>query len=311
LKFPSPNYPVWVEITKNESGHGGLGWEFGTCLWSPSKDRRGYDYYATMRILEPNDTVLHFYNDKWPDGKRDTRFCAISEVAKKFSEISDTPPSPGRWDNMSPYYRIDLKNFQSLLAPVPLKTISNIYASEIRRDIFKNKPKYYPFVKFGDGVRTAQGRYLGTATPVLCEILQDAAGIESSKEPKEAKKSKTPQKVSRTNHHEEYAEGQRKLRETYFFARNPKLVKEAKEHYGYTWQICGFNFEEKYGSLGIEYIECHHLIPLSERAEEEWEGDNLTNISQVTVLCSNCHRMVHRKKPALGLDKVKKSMSQD
>jgi hypothetical protein len=26
---------VFVEITKENHAHGGPGWEFGTCLWSP------------------------------------------------------------------------------------------------------------------------------------------------------------------------------------------------------------------------------------------------------------------------------------
>lgn len=44
---------VWVEITRDEHGHGGEGWGFGTCLWSPERDNAGHDRYAIMR-QQPN-----------------------------------------------------------------------------------------------------------------------------------------------------------------------------------------------------------------------------------------------------------------
>lgn len=41
------------------------------------------------------------------------------------------------------------------------------------------------------------------------------------------------------------------------------LSKAAKRVHGFTCQCCGFNFEQAYGVLGREYIEAHHLVPLS------------------------------------------------
>jgi len=38
---PEPKARVWIEDTKSEHQHGGPGWEFGTCLWSPSTDEKG------------------------------------------------------------------------------------------------------------------------------------------------------------------------------------------------------------------------------------------------------------------------------
>ena len=40
---------IWIEITKSEHKHGGYGWEFGTCLWSPNRNRAGSDSYSLMR----------------------------------------------------------------------------------------------------------------------------------------------------------------------------------------------------------------------------------------------------------------------
>lgn len=54
-------------------------------------------------------------------------------------------------------------------------------------------------------------------------------------------------------------------------------------------EACGFDFEKTYGSLGKGYIECHHLIPLSNFASKRE-----TNLEDLTLLCSNCHRMIHK-----------------
>ena len=52
---------------------------------------------------------------------------------------------------------------------------------------------------------------------------------------------------------------------------------------------CGFDFEATYGTIGIGYAEVHHLLPLAMVAEER-----LTTLDDLAVVCSNCHRMIHR-----------------
>lgn len=56
-------------------------------------------------------------------------------------------------------------------------------------------------------------------------------------------------------------------------------------------EVCKFDFETRYGDIGKEFIEAHHLIPVSKLKENE-----MTKISDLAMLCSNCHRMVHRSK---------------
>jgi len=48
-----PTDNVWLEITKTSHHHGGKGWEFGTCLWSPSKTTDGKDYYRGCATFGP------------------------------------------------------------------------------------------------------------------------------------------------------------------------------------------------------------------------------------------------------------------
>ena len=55
---------------------------------------------------------------------------------------------------------------------------------------------------------------------------------------------------------------------------------------------CGFDFETTYGEIGRNFIEVHHVKPLCS-LNEEVIIDPMTDL---VCLCSNCHRMIHRKR---------------
>lgn len=73
--------------------------------------------------------------------------------------------------------------------------------------------------------------------------------------------------------------------------RNQSLIKKVKKAQGYTCKACELNFTDKYGELGREFIEAHHLKPISELKEDIVELDAYEDF---IVLCSNCHRMIHK-----------------
>lgn len=75
-----------------------------------------------------------------------------------------------------------------------------------------------------------------------------------------------------------------------FLQENPKLF----------CQGCGFDFKKRYGDRGKDFIECHHTKPVSELSVGE-----TTKLADLVLLCSNCHRIVHRKKPWLTIDELK------
>ncbi|MFK4596774.1 HNH endonuclease [Streptomyces pristinaespiralis] len=56
-------------------------------------------------------------------------------------------------------------------------------------------------------------------------------------------------------------------------------------------EACGFDFEEVYGERGAGYIECHHVVPLHEA------GEGRTKLSDLALICANCHRVIHRRAP--------------
>jgi 5-methylcytosine-specific restriction protein A len=64
---------------------------------------------------------------------------------------------------------------------------------------------------------------------------------------------------------------------------------------------CGFDFAAVYGAIGDGFIECHHTRPVSELAPGA-----ITRVEDLALLCANCHRMVHRRRPWLDLDGLAK-----
>lgn len=65
-------------------------------------------------------------------------------------------------------------------------------------------------------------------------------------------------------------------------------------------EVCEFDFEEVYGPVGRGYSEVHHKLPLSE-VESEVE----TRLEDLAIVCSNCHRMIHRRNPPLSMEELK------
>ena len=91
---------------------------------------------------------------------------------------------------------------------------------------------------------------------------------------------------------EGYFEGNKKKRFVNYYERDENLRAAAVGHHGVTCKVCRFNFEDIYGERGKDYIEVHHLRPVSTLGKET----KVDPKSDMTVLCSNCHRMIHRRK---------------
>ena len=98
-----------------------------------------------------------------------------------------------------------------------------------------------------------------------------------------------------------------KLKEKLHLARerNQELVKRAKLHARnrdgrLKCACCGFDFLETYGEIGRGFIEAHHTRPISDLHDDGEE----TKIEELAMVCSNCHRMLHRKRPWLGMDEL-------
>lgn len=78
---------------------------------------------------------------------------------------------------------------------------------------------------------------------------------------------------------------------THVYERSKKNREAAIAIHGTRCIVCGFSFEEKYGDIGRGFVEVHHTVPLSEIGEEI-AVDPATDL---VCICSNCHRMIHRR----------------
>lgn len=67
-------------------------------------------------------------------------------------------------------------------------------------------------------------------------------------------------------------------------------------------EVCEFDFGDVYGKLGEGYIEVHHVLPLHA------SGPTITKLSDLALLCSNCHRMIHRSRPWLTPAKLRERL---
>ncbi len=103
----------------------------------------------------------------------------------------------------------------------------------------------------------------------------------------------------------EFSEGKESLKYHVKRERNTRLITLAKrnfkaKHGTLFCEVCGFNFIDKYGDLGAGFIEAHHIKPVSEMSENE-----KTKVEDIIMVCSNCHSMIHRKRPWLNLNQIK------
>jgi 5-methylcytosine-specific restriction protein A len=84
--------------------------------------------------------------------------------------------------------------------------------------------------------------------------------------------------------------------------RNLSLRDPAIQFHGTSCVVCGFDFGEVYGEWGKGFIEVHHLVPMSSMAKERMTDPK----TDLTVVCANCHRMIHRKRDvALRIDELR------
>ncbi len=66
-----------------------------------------------------------------------------------------------------------------------------------------------------------------------------------------------------------------------------------------TCEVCGFDFLATYGERGRGFIECHHLVPV-----RELRPNSVTTLDDLALLCANCHRMIHARRPWLSVDEL-------
>jgi hypothetical protein len=100
----------------------------------------------------------------------------------------------------------------------------------------------------------------------------------------------------------EQAEGQRTLKLHQSIERKAALVSAFKSSLkSFECTVCEFDFENEYGEIGNAFIECHHTKPVA-----TMRPGQLTKLTDLAAVCSNCHRMLHKAVPMLTIEKLRK-----
>lgn len=102
-----------------------------------------------------------------------------------------------------------------------------------------------------------------------------------------------------------YPEGAKTTVTINAYERNPKARAACIAHHGYVCVACGFDFADRYGDLGKDYIHVHHVNPLK-NVTGEYEVDPVNDLVPV---CPNCHAMIHRVDPCLTIEVLKERLN--
>lgn len=108
---------------------------------------------------------------------------------------------------------------------------------------------------------------------------------------------------------EEAEEGKLATRVHRYRERDRRLVVEAKaqamkQHGRLVCAACSFDFSKRYGEVGANIIDVHHTKPVHTMKPGE-----KTKVTDLVLLCSNCHRVVHSKRKWLDIEQVKEALA--
>lgn len=100
---------------------------------------------------------------------------------------------------------------------------------------------------------------------------------------------------------EEHIEGAVRRVSVNRYERDPEARAKSIQHYGPRCQVCSFDFEVIYGTLGEGFIHVHHTVPLSQ-VGKSYVVDPIKDLRPV---CPNCHAMLHKRVPPYTIDELR------
>lgn len=156
-----------------DSEHGGLGWEFGTCLWSPTERNGGgrWGYWDLMQRIRKDDVVLHLC------GSRNQHFVGHSCADADCYITSQRPPHPGVWEHASRYYRVPLRDYCPFEVPIPLAGVFERLANELTSYHRSHSPvssangRFLFYVPQAGRLQCQNGAYLSEIDSELSHII--------------------------------------------------------------------------------------------------------------------------------------------
>lgn len=85
------------------------------------------------------------------------------------------------------------------------------------------------------------------------------------------------------------------------YERDRRARAKAIQHHGPRCQVCDFDFEVVYGTIGRSFIHVHHTIPLYEIGKSYV----IDPIRHLRPVCPNCHAMIHKRIPPYTIEELR------
>lgn len=178
---------MWLEMSRDPV-HGGPGWSFGECLWSPTTRRGGgkWGYWEIMRKVKTGDTVVHLRGQP-----PNAAFVGYSTVDTDCYTTTERPPEPGEWDHAETFYRVPLRSLAAFPTPIPLESVFSQRRDELLQYHQSHSPvrspdgRYLFFVKQSDRLQCQNGAYLSEFDDELADIVLGSVDFGTSLTPDE------------------------------------------------------------------------------------------------------------------------------
>jgi hypothetical protein len=260
---------AFIEITNLE--HGGLGWELGTCMWSPEKNKAQQKTWSIMNLIRPGDIIFQFVDLE--DGYH---WYSVCTAASNLLITDVSPELPGRWEGMHPYQRINLSNYARLQVPYPIKLFLKKYDRRLRNLAKADTHGRFYNAYGGKQLRVAE-RYAAKCSSKLYKLFQEVS-VQLEFDPMFGEEVWVP-----TEHEPSYADyGQPDRISTMIsrIIRDTALSRSINAENRWRCQICGsfITLPDK-----MRYAEGHHLHPLGSR----YEGPDVRG--NILVVCPSHH----------------------
>ncbi len=135
---------AWLEMSRDED-HGGPGWGFTVCLWSPARKRsrdleeevdQTWPFWESLLQIGRGDSIIHLRGI----GAK-AAFVGHSVAATDGYETKSRPPQPGQWGYASRFYRVDLSMYRAFPDPIRLDSVFRDRREDLERYLQENAMK--------------------------------------------------------------------------------------------------------------------------------------------------------------------------
>lgn len=264
------NQNIFIEITNLK--HGGLGWELGTCLWSPKYNKNSGRAWKLMEQVKIEDIIIHLVKIS-----NQYYFYGISTANSELIETNEEPPLSDKWADMKPYQRINITNFNKIENPYSIGQFFYNFNNKLK-EILENNTDGQFYNLYQGELRVAQ-RYFAKCSLELYEIFNSVSNS--------------------INFHTYLAEGNNQNIPTIHEPQSPdynpparikttisriirdtNLSRSTKSENNWKCQICGKSILLP---NGYYYSEGHHLKPLG----GEHQGPDIKE--NIIIVCPSHH----------------------